>query len=131
MAWFKRWRLGRWKARHKGFHLSVVEIDEASYHARELTVAERMAFREYVAENEGNAMLAIAWLLRTACWEFSRASVVKLATNGPPTAMARVSTVILEISGMTPADEGVATDPGDLDEDEDAAAGTVEAAKKK
>lgn len=130
MSVFSNWRLRRWKARNQGFHMAVVEVDEACYHTRELTVAERMTFREYVAENEGNAMLAIAWLVKTACFEFSLSSIVKLATNGPPTALARVSTNILEISGMTPGDEGIEVLPVDAEEDEHADLGTIEDAKK-
>ena len=130
MRWFREWRLGRWKRRYKGFQQATAQVDAASYHVRELTVAERMAFREYVAENQGDQTLALAWLAHTACWEFARMSILRLATSGPPTALARVSTAVLDVSGMVPDDEPAfaGAEPG-LD-DGDTTPGTVQDAKK-
>lgn len=127
-----------WRRLAATLRTSTVEVNGKQYHIRELTVGERLQFREYAAENAQEQLLLAAWLVRQCCREFQRSwilqwwpvDIVKLTQGAGMFFLADLSREILALSGMVveskPGDDGEAEPQAD----EPVTPGTVAAAKK-
>lgn len=123
------YRLWHRKHARRGLAFDLVETNGQQYRIRELSVAERLSFRDYMTSNDGEPLLALAWLVKTACFEWSGKDAAALAADFSPSAMAAVSNAVLELSDMV-ADVDLPASDGAAVIDMDTAPGTVADAKK-
>lgn len=125
-----------WRRLAATLRTSTVEVNGRQYHIRELTVGERLQFREYAAENGEEQLLLAAWLVRQCCREFQRpwglqwwpVDLVKLTQGSGMFFLADLSREVLKLSGMVV--EAAAGEASEPQADEAVTPGTVAAAKK-
>ena len=82
------------------FKQECAEVNGECYTIRELSLGERSAFFSYHAENEGNPLLACAWLLSKACAEFTNVKVTDISLKVGPSTIDELSAAIIKLSGL-------------------------------